>query len=319
MILYIKKLKTGTASNFEKEALSKYYLVVSLKEKQYIEYKYKKQEYLLNVDYESVSSLKKESTIEKYNKFYISKMDSLYKGLLKNYSVQLADTVSSKVESVDNIYNKIFNTLESYISEILPIKLRIKDKEDYKNILEDYEKYESMLVGKLDERDKIRQKMVLLGISRQLFTHSLPLIAAEQCYQKLIEDVRNLIINSATKARRDTTFNLLIELIEDYNIRLLSTKVYWDKPEKREEYKVFWDKYKKIKEIEDNKEQAKQKQILFLKNELKESNENNYIKIIKQKLVELGAIKQIKNKCKTIEGNYKNIGKGVHSLNYNKI
>ena len=319
MILYIKKLKIGTASNFEKEALSKYYLVVSLKEKQYIEYKYKKQEYLLNVDYESVSSLKKESTIEKYNKFYISKMDSLYKGLLKNYSVQLADTVSSKVESVDNIYNKIFNTLESYISEILPIKLRIKDKEDYKNILEDYEKYESMLVGKLDERDKIRQKMVLLGISRQLFTHSLPLIAAEQCYQKLIEDVRNLIINSATKARRDTTFNLLIELIEDYNIRLLSTKVYWDKPEKREEYKVFWDKYKKIKEIEDNKEQSKQKQILFLKNELKESNENNYIKIIKQKLVELGAIKQIKNKCKTIEGNYKNIGKGVHSLNYNKI
>ncbi len=319
MILYIKKLKTGTASNFEKEALSKYYLVVSLKEKQYIEYKYKKQEYLLNVDYESVSSLKKESTIEKYNKFYISKMDSLYKGLLKNYSVQLADTVSSKVESVDNIYNKIFNTLESYISEILPIKLRIKDKEDYKNILEDYEKYESMLVGKLDERDKIRQKMVLLGISRQLFTHSLPLIAAEQCYQKLIEDVRNLIINSATKARRDNTFNLLIELIEDYNIRLLSTKVYWDKPEKREEYKVFWDKYKKIKEIEDNKEQSKQKQILFLKNELKESNENNYIKIIKQKLVELGAIKQIKNKCKTIEGNYKNIGKGVHSLNYNKI
>ena len=319
MILYIKKLKTGTASNFEKEALSKYYLVVSLKEKQYIEYKYKKQEYLLNVDYESVSSLKKESTIEKYNKFYISKMDSLYKGLLKNYSVQLADTVSSKVESVDNIYNKIFNTLESYISEILPIKLRIKDKEDYKNILEDYEKYESMLVGKLDERDKIRQKMVLLGISRQLFTHSLPLIAAEQCYQKLIEDVRNLIINSATKARRDNTFNLLIELIEDYNIRLLSTKVYWDKPEKREEYKVFWDKYKKIKEIEDNKEQSKQKQILFLKNELKESNENNYIKIIKQKLVELGAIKQIKNKCKTIEGSYKNIGKGVHSLNYNKI
>ena len=166
-----------------------------------------------------------------------------------------------------------------------------------------------MLVGKLDERDKIRQKMVLLGISRQLFTHSLPLIAAEQCYEKLIEDVRNLIINSATKARRDTTFDLLIELIEDYNIRLLSTKVYWDKPEKREEYKVFWNKYKEIKKIEDNKEQTKQKQILFLKNELKELNKNkdNYRSIIKQKLVELGAMRQIKNKYKTIKGNYKKI------------
>ena len=309
MILYTRKLKIGTASSFEKEALSKYYLVVSLKEKQYLEYKYRKQEYLLNVDYESVVNLKKESTIEKYSKFYISKMDSLYKGLLKNYSVQLADTVSSKLESIDNIYNKIFSTLETYISEILPIKLRINNKEDYKNILEDYEKYESMLVGKLDERDKIRQKMVLLGISRQLFTHSLPLIAAEQCYEKLIEDVRNLIINSATKARRDTTFDLLIELIEDYNIRLLSTKVYWDKPEKREEYKVFWNKYKEIKKIEDNKEQTKQKQILFLKNELKElnKNKNNYRSIVKQKLVELGAIRQIKNKYKTIKGNYKKI------------
>ena len=304
-----KKVKNGTASEFEREALSKYYFVVSLKEKQYLEYKYRKQEYLLKVDYDAVNNIKKESIIEKYNKFYVSKMDSLYKGLLKNYSVQLADTVSSKLESIDNIYNKIFSTLETYISEILPIKLRINNKEDYKNTLEDYEKYESMLVGKLDERDKIRQKMVLLGISRQLFTHSLPLIAAEQCYKKLIEDARNLIINSATKARRDTTFDLLIELIEDYNIKLLSTKVYWDKPEKREEYKVFWNKYKEIKKIEDNKEQTKQKQILFLKNELKELNKNkdNYKSIIKQKLVELGAMRQIKNKYKTIKENYKKI------------
>ena len=196
---------------------------MSLKEKQYLEYKYRKQEYLLKVDYESVTNLKKESIIEKYNKFYTAKMDTLYKGLLKNYSIQLADTVSSKVDSIDNTYNKIFSTLETYISDILPIKLRTNNKENYKNIIEDYEKYESMLVGKLDERDRIRQKMVLLGISRELFTHSLPLIAAEQCYEKLINDVRKIIVNSKTKARRDTTFELLIELIEDYNIRLLST------------------------------------------------------------------------------------------------
>ncbi len=300
-----KKVKNNTASNFEKEALSKYYFVVSLKEKQYLEYKYRKQEYLLKVDYESVTNLKKESTIEKYNKFYVSKMDSLYKGLLKNYSVQLADTVSSKLETIDNIYNKIFTTLESYISEILPIKLRINNVEDYKNILDDYDKYESMLVGKLDERDKIRQKMVLLGLSRQLFTHSLPLIAAEQCYEKLINDVRNLIVNSKTKPKREKTFELFIELIEDYNVRLLSTKVYWDKPEKREKYKNFWDKYKKIEKIKNNKEQTKQKQILFFKNDLKENDNTIFKKIIKQKLVELGAMKQIKNCCKTISGKYK--------------
>jgi len=310
LILCIKKLKIGTASEFEKNALSKYYFVVSLKEKQYLEYKYKKQEYLLRVDYESVTNLKKENVIEKYNKFYVSKMDSLYKGMLKNYSIQLADTVSSKVESLDSIYDKIFNALESYISEVLPIKLRTSKKEEYKNVLEDYEKYESMLIGKLDERDRIKQKMVLLGISRELFTHSLPLIAAEQCYEKLIGDVRKLIVKSSTKARKNTTYEVLIELIEEYNIKLLSTKVYWDKPEKREEYKKFWNRYKEIIKIEDKKERTKQKQILFLKNDLKELNKNEsklIIKEIKQKLVELGAIKQIKNCYKIIEGQYKKI------------
>ena len=235
-------------------------------------------------------------------------MDSLYKGILKNYSVQLADTVSSKVDSIDTIYEKIFNALESYISDVLPIKLRISNKEEYKNVIEEYERYESMLVGKLDERDRIKQKMVLLGISRELFTHSLPLIAAEQCYVKLIKDTRNLIVKSNIKLKREKAFDLLIDLIEEYNIKLLSTKVYWDKPEKREEYKKFWNKYKELIKIEDKKEKDKQKQILFLKNDLKglEKNKNELIiKQIKLKLVELGAMKQIKNCYKTIEGKYK--------------
>ena len=307
-----KKVKNGTASDFEREALSKYYFVVSLKEKQYLEYKYRKQEYLLKVDYDAVTNIKKESIIERYNKFYVSKMDSLYKGILKNYSVQLADTLSSKVESIENIYEKIFSTLETYISEVLPIKLRIAKSDEYKAILEDYEKYENMLVGKKDERDTIKKKIVLLGISRQLFTHSLPLIAAEQCYIKLIKDTRNLIVKSTAKAKREKAFVLLIDLIEEYNIRLLSTKVYWDKPNEREEYKKFWNKYKEIEKIDNNSEKAKQKQILFLKNDLKKLNKskNNYtkvIKVIKEKLVEMGAIRQIKSSYKTLAGNYKKI------------
>ena len=60
------------------------------------------------------------------------------------------------------------------------------------------------------------------------------------------------------------------------------------------------------------KEKIKQKQILFLKNDLKGmSKEGNklIIKELKQKLVELGAMKQIKNCCKTIEGHYIKRGK----------
>lgn len=307
-----KKVKNGTASNFEKEAMSKYYMIVSLKEKQYIEYKYKKQEYLLKVDYESVTNIKKEETIEKYNKFYVSKMDSLYKGLLKNYSIQLADTLTSKVEEIDTIYNKIFNTLEDYISEILPIKLRLNKTEEYKNIVEDYDKYESMLVGKKDEIDKIKKKMILLGISRNLFTHSLPLIAAEQCYIKLIKETRGLILKYNKSPKQNRYFDLLIDLIEDYNIRLLSTKVYWDKPVERVEYKKFWNKYKEIKKFKDKKEQQKQKEILFLKNDIKQlgkskNDYNDIIKEFKEKLVDLGAMRNIKNNCKTYSGEYKKV------------
>ena len=42
-----KKVKNGTASDFEKDAMSRYYEVTSLKENEYIEYKYRKQQYLL--------------------------------------------------------------------------------------------------------------------------------------------------------------------------------------------------------------------------------------------------------------------------------
>ena len=47
--------------------------------------------------------------------------------------------------------------------------MRINNGEEYKNILNDYDKYETMQVGKQDERDIIRKQMVLLGISRELF------------------------------------------------------------------------------------------------------------------------------------------------------
>ena len=111
-----KKVKAGTATNFEKGALEKYYYIVSLKEKHYLEYKYKKQEYLLRIDYETVSSMKKSKTVDAYKNFYVEKIEKLYKGLLKNYSVELADSIHDNNEEV---YDKIFSTLENYIFEIV--------------------------------------------------------------------------------------------------------------------------------------------------------------------------------------------------------
>ena len=188
-----KKVKNQTASEFEKNALSKYYEITSLKEKEYMDYKYRKQKYLLELDYENVKEGTKEKVIQKYTKFYIDKMDSLYKAILKNYSIKLADTTNLYDSSKEWIYVKIFYTLEEYIQNILSLKIQNDKDNELQEILADYEKYQNFTVGKLDSRDNIEKNMILLGISRKLFTHSIPLIVAEQCYEKLLNDARMLV------------------------------------------------------------------------------------------------------------------------------
>ncbi len=301
-----KKVKNGTASDFEKDALSRYYNVIKIKDTEYLEYKYRKQKYLLELDYQTVKELNKEKLMGKYKRFYVTKVDGLYKGILKHFSIKLADSVTS--QSKDVVYEKIFEILEEYITTVLPIKLEIEENVIYKQIVEEYDRYENYAVGKLDQNEFIEKRMVLIALSRKLFTHSLPLIVAEQCYIKLLKDVRSLIVDTKMAKKREKAYTLLIKLIEEYNVKLLSTKVYWDKPEKREQYKVFWNKYKELENIENKEEKMKQKEILFIRSDLKQVyfNENKYYKIIqfyKEKLVSLGAMRQIKDKYRT-EGTY---------------
>ena len=113
-----KKVRNGNASTFEQEALSSYYIITNLKDKQYLEYKYKKQKYLMELDYESVKESAKEKSLQRFNNFYIEKMDVLYKGVLKNYSVQLADNVKTSASDKIEIYDKVFDTVEEYILNI---------------------------------------------------------------------------------------------------------------------------------------------------------------------------------------------------------
>ena len=298
-----KKVTTKTATAFEEDALSRYYAVIHLKDTQYLEYKYRKQKYLLDLDYMSLKKESKEKQVARYNSFYADKMNSIYKGILKNYSIQLADKMTSDLADKNEIYNSIFDTLEDYIANILPIKINLEGKENYKEILAENEKAQEFLAGKLDTRDQIEKKMYLLAISRKLFTHSIPLIVAEQCYEKLLTDTRNLIINSKVELKKDKAYELLINLIEEYNIRLLSTKIYWEKPQEREDYKKFWEEFKKIDRI--TEEGQVQKQILFLRKEIEKlegiDENKKIVRFYKDKLVEYGALKRLKNKCKTGE------------------
>ena len=98
-------------------------------------------------------------------------------------------------------------------------------------------------------------------------------------------------------------YNELINFIEEYNLKILSTKVYWDKPDQKDEYKKFWNKYQSIQKITDEVELKKQKEILFIKEDLKFLNrsKNNYkeiIKIYKNILVEFGVMRKLENNVK---------------------
>ena len=305
-----KKANAGTATDFQKKALSQYYGIVQLKENEFIEYKYRKQKYLLELDNENVRILGKEKITARYKKFYISKMDELYKRILKNYSIKLADNTSQYDSTKEFIYTKVFITLEEYIKNILVLKIEDKENKQYQESVESYQKFEKFIVGKLDTRDIIEKNMILLEISRRLFTHSLPLVVAEQCYLKLLKDARCLVQDSKIATKRENAYTMLINLIEDYNIKLLSTKVYWEDLKERESFKIFFEKFKEIeskKEIDFN-EYMKQKEVLFIKNDLRklEGQKQDYTtlkKYYKRKLVDFGVMREITN---SVTGNYGN-------------
>ena len=293
-----KKVKNETATKLESMALSQYYGIVQLKKNEYVEYKYRKQKYLLELDKETVMNSGKEKVIEKYQAFYISKQDALYKGILKNYSIKLADNTNVYDSTKEWIYIKIFDTLEEYIKNILPLKMQDQKLE---KVVKDYEKYEKFSVGKLDARDNIEKNMILLGISRNLFTHSLPLVVAEQCYMKLLKDARCLVQDTKIAAKREKAYTMLLTLIEDYNVRLLSTKVYWENSKDREEFKSFFDKFRIIEKLKETDyiEYVKQKEILFVREDIRkiENEKTDYsrlIKYYKRKLVDYGVMRELK-------------------------
>ena len=300
-----KKVKANAATPFEEDALSRYYMITHLKETQYLEYKYRKQKYLLELDYESVKDSSKEKLVQRYNKFYIEKMDTLYKGILKNYSVQLADNLRTSANDKNEIYDKVFDTVEEYIVNILNLKMNNEEFKVDKETLAEYDKYSKFLAGKPDSIDVLEKKMIILAISRKLFTHSLPLIIAEQCYEQLLNEVRSELVHSKNDRKFNKAYKMLLNIIEEYRINLLSTKIYWERPKDREEYKEFFEEFKKTQKLEKDKE--KKKEILFIKNDLnKISVEPNRYKLVinayKKKLVELGAMKEVKDKSSTKEG-----------------
>lgn len=311
-----KKVRMNTASDFEKEALSKYYNIIHLKENDEIEYKYKKQQYLLNLDYNDLKISGKEKQIAEYQPVYLYEMEQLYKALLKHYSIKLPEKMLPAQK--ETLYNKLFETLEEYVTNIIPLK-KINDEE----LIKECSLFETYEVGKLDQVDILDKRMILLGISRKLFVHSLPLVVAERCYIKLLKDTRNLIVDTKIARKRENAYQLLLRMFEQYNQKLLAVKIYWNKNEEKINYNQFAIKCKELENV--RKEQGLhaydvRKQILYIREDMKylERYDDKYYRILqfyRGRLVKLGDMKELKNICKT--GNYK-IVKGLKKVIVNE-
>ncbi len=290
-----KKVIAEKASEYEKDALSKYYNIIHLKETDEIEYKYKKQQYLLNLDYNNLKEANKEKQLEEYTKVYLYEMEQLYKGLLKHYSIKLPE--QKLPADKENVYNKIFDTLEDYVTNIVPLK-DVKDDE----LIKECSLFETYEVGKLDQVDILDKRMILLGISRKLFVHSLPLMVAERCYVRLLKDTRSLIVDTKISRKRENAYQLLLRLIDQYNEKLLGVKIYWNNNEDKVEYNKFSIKCKELEKAKEGiglHEYETRKQILYIREDMKflKKYGDKYYKIVKfykGRLVKLGDMRQIK-------------------------
>ena len=183
------KVRTDRATKVEKKALADYYKINTNKSEQYEEYKNKKQLFLLSLDYKVLKASGKKID-EKYEELYAIKETKIYRNLLKNYSVRLADNRLISNEKKNGIYMEIFRSLAEYVKEILLLEMKHSKVNKYGKIQGEIDKYNSYL-GKLDEKDNLERTIILLNLSRTLFTHSLPMPVIEECFRKIIKRYKN--------------------------------------------------------------------------------------------------------------------------------
>ena len=239
------KASSNNATKIEKKALSDYYKITTYKSEQYDEYKYRKQIFLLSLDY-NIQKERYKKTESKYEELYAEKQTDVYRGLLKHYSIRLIDNTSKNSVIKNDVFLSIFRILNDYVMDILPLAIKYSKTKKYNSILPQYDAYKSYR-GKLDEKENLEKKMLLLSLSRTLFTHSLPLGIVEKSYQKLISDTRILLVRSIGTKKEEKVFSMIKLIVEEFNNKILVGKIYWEDKEEKKEVQEFWNKYKQAK------------------------------------------------------------------------
>lgn len=299
------KAKKKVTSLKENKLLSSYYEVISLKSTDFVEYKYRRQTLLLEMDWDIIVATKQNAFVEKYKKFYLSVVSQLYKSLMRHYAVNLTDATKDKQQT----YSHIYNLIEDYIKKVLPYE---EETETNKRIMEIY-KNQIITIDTYNKKSysEIKRSVLLLEISKFIFAYSLPMVALDQCYQELIESARIAVMNTFLDADKFEVYQLLLDLLESYNVNVLSKKIYWDTDLEKEEYIKFFNKYTEFKKLEriDYAEYIRLREVHFIMNDLSKIKEDKKFdelrKYYRERMIQQKGFKRLKNSHGTKKGNWR--------------
>ena len=294
-----RKVKLDICNEFEKQSILNYYKITTYKKSNYEEYKLRKERFLIELDY--ILQMQKGLLSEKHEKLYAEKQTRIHRDLLRVYSQKIMDKAEKGESASLETYVSIFIAIEEYTEKIFPILIKYDTENEYTEGIKKYDELQKYMVGKLDERSYLEKNLLLLSISRDLFTHSLPLNAAENCYNKLLKDTRILLMNTKNDFRKEKAYKMIQLIIEKLNEEILTTKVFWENSKDKEENKLFWSNYRKA-------ETEEEKEILMIYKEKRQiaDEKGKYQKLIKyynSKLVEYGVMRKCSG-YKTLEGKF---------------
>lgn len=299
------KAKKKVTSLKENKLLSSYYEVISLKSTDFVEYKYRRQTLLLEMDWDIILATKQNAFVEKYKKFYLSVVSQLYKSLMRHYAVNLTDATKDKQQT----YSHIYNLIEDYIKKVLPYE---EETETNKRIMEIY-KNQIITIDTYNKKSysEIKRSVLLLEISKFIFAYSLPMVALDQCYQELIEASRVAVMNTFLDADKFEVYQLLLDLLESYNVNVLSKKIYWDTDLEKEEYVKFFNKYQEFKKLEriDYAEYIRLREVHFIMDDLAKIKGDKKFeelrKYYRERMIQQKGFRKLKNSHSTKKGNWR--------------
>lgn len=175
--------------------------------------------------------------------------------------------------------------------------------EAYKNYVEKIDNF-----ARKDFND-IKRELHLLELARKIFAYSLPTLAAEECYQSILEKSRLIIMNTYIVADKFETYNLLLDTLESYHTNVLSQKTVWSNEEEKEKYQKFWNQFLEYKKLEriDFEEYKRLREVLFITREIKEikntgKDYKNLISYYRERMRQQKGLRYFKNKYKKMPG-----------------